>query len=156
MTTSGVSQRKMALLRWEAASLQQSLVTRFDPPANGERRAVHLAPSGEYVTVQNFPLPDRFAPDFVDLLLLTDSFPAIPPVGIYVLNEGASAHVVRQLVGRFNAFRDTAYHGAPALPGYTWICYAYANNVWRYRADAPTHGDNIRKFLASFFAELSR
>jgi hypothetical protein len=73
---------------------------------------------------------------------------ARPPIGLYLLNKHVAA--VRQMEARFNAFRDNAYHGAQSIPGYTWICFHFHNNAWRYRADAPAEGDNLRKFLAAF------
>ena len=102
--------------------------------------------------LQALPLPDGYAPDEIDALLLVDNFPSLPPIGLYVLNHG-NDQVVTQLRRRFNAFQDRAFHDAPSIDGYTWICYAYAGNAWRYRASEPHKGDNLRKFVASFFAE---
>jgi len=153
-STVTVSPRKLALLRWEVDNLQQYL-DEFEYPSNGEWRRAQLGSTGEYLTVRNFPLPDSYNPDYIDLLVLIDSFPAVPPIGIYVLNKHNSS-LVSQLKNRFNAFRDRAFHDAPAISGYTWICTHYAGNSWRYRSDDPGRGDNIRKFLVNFFAELIR
>lgn len=147
------SPRKMAQLRWETANLQDFL-NGFDPPANGERRLVQLGQTAEFITVRNFPLPDGYRPDFIDLLVVTEQFPATPPIGLYVLHRNNEA-LIGQLQRQFNAFRDRAFHDAPAIRSYTWICYHYGGNAWRYRADQPARGDNIRKFLASWFAELN-
>ena len=89
------------------------------------------------------------------LHVLLDDFPARPPIGIYVLHR-QNAALIEQLSGRFNAFRDKAYHDAPPIRNFTWICYSYADNAWRYREDNPARGDNTAKFLAGFFAELSK
>lgn len=150
-----ISFRKHNLLQAEATRVQRFL-DRFDPPENGEKRIAYIGKSGEYMVVCNFPLPDGFRPDYIDLLVLLDDFPARPPIGIYVLHKGRNAALIEQLSGRFNAFRNKAYHDAPSIPDYTWICYSYAHNVWRYRADNPERGDNTAKFLAGFFAELSQ
>lgn len=105
--------------------------------------------------MRNFPLPDGYRPDYIDVLLITDDYPARPPIGLYVLNKRNEA-LIRQIRDRFNAFHNEAFHDAPAIPGYTWICYHYSGNSWRYRTDNPTRGDNVRKFIASFFAELNK
>lgn len=148
------SPRKLGLLQWEVANLQRWL-DGFEAPVNGKRRLAQAHRSGEYISVLNHPLPDRYRPDFADILVLTDGFPGLPPIGLYLLNQH-NAGLIRQLQGRFNAFRDGAFHDAPAIPGYTWICYHYEGNSWRYRADAPAFGDNIGKFLAGFFAESAK
>ncbi|EMK3316324.1 hypothetical protein D8T63_15920 [Vibrio vulnificus] len=148
-----VSSRKQSQLQGEIARIQNFL-DGFESTTNGNRTA-RLGISGEFVVIKNFPLPDGFSPDFIDMLVITDSFPAIPPIGIYVLNNENEA-LINQLSSKFNAFRDRAFHDAPAIPGYTWVCYHYANNSWRYRPDNPCRGDNIAKFLSGFFAELSK
>ena len=149
-----ISSRKQSLLHNEVARIQHFL-DGFESTANGHRRTVTLGNTAEFLIIRNFPLPDGFTPDYVDMLVMTDSFPATPPIGIFVLNK-SNAPLINQLSGRFNAFRDRAFHDAPAIPGYTWICYHYANNSWRYRAENPNRGDNIAKFLGGFFAELSK
>ncbi|MBE4575342.1 hypothetical protein BOO36_16160 [Vibrio navarrensis] len=148
-----VSSRKQSLLHNEVARIQHFL-DGFESTTNGNRTA-RLGKSGEFIVIKNFPLPDGFSPDFIDMLVITDSFPAIPPIGIYVLNNENTA-LIHQLSRKFNAFRDVAYHDAPSIPGYTWVCYHYKNNMWRYRAENPNRGDNIAKFLSGFFAELSK
>lgn len=148
-----VSARKRAQLLGEVARIQQFL-DGFEHAENGRHRTIQLGSTAEFLIIRTFPLPDGYRPDYIDMLVMTDSFPSIPPIGIYVLNR-ENAALIRQLSSRFNAFRDRAFHDAPAIPGYTWICYHYADNTWRYRGDNPARGDNIGKFLAGFFAELS-
>lgn len=153
LQNASVSARKLAALRWEVANIQNFL-DEFEAPAHGGRRLALLGDTAEYLILRNFPLPDRYQPDCLDALMLTDGFPALPPIGLYVLNR-QNPRLIAQLEGRFNAFPDRAFHDAPAISGYTWICYHYAGNCWRYRANDPARGDNLRKFLASFFAELN-
>lgn len=154
MSANNISQRTLALLKWEVTNIQ-SYLDGFDMPANGERRRTQLGATGEYIAVQNFPLPDGYQPDFIDMLILTGSYPAVPPIGVYVLNKGNAA-LMAQMQSKFNAFRDKAFHAAQPIQGYTWICYHYGDNAWRFRGDNPARGDNIRKFIASFFAELNK
>jgi len=139
----------------EEASRVQIYLDGFGSPENDERRIARIGDSGEHMIVRNFPLPDRYRPDYIDLLILLDDFPARPPIGIYVLHK-QNAALIEQLSSRFNAYRDKAFHSAPAIRNFTWICYSYADNAWRYRDDAPERGDNTAKFLAGFFAELSK
>ena len=143
------SSRIDTLLRGEVAALQDWLNGFYQ---GRKPRRTWLGRTGEYIVVEAMPLPDGFSPDEIDAMLLVDQFPSLPPIGLYVLNRGNEA-VVAQLRRRFNAFPDEAFHDAPSIPGYTWICYAYANNAWRYNAASPRKGDNLRKFVASFFAE---
>lgn len=146
------SSRRSALLAWEANNVQ-AFLDEFEEPSNGEARCAEVNGSGEYMTVRNLPLPDRYRPDFIDAMLILDDYPARPPAGIYLLNN-YNEGVISQIRGRFNAFRDSAAHDAPPIEGYTWVCYHFRNNAWQFRTQDPARGDNVRKFLAAFLAEL--
>jgi hypothetical protein len=153
MTNGNISHRKLALLHWEVANIQEFL-NEFELLRNGDRRKAILGHTGEFIIVRNLPLPDRYRPDYVDVLLIVDNFPDTPPIGLYLLNKG-NGEVTRQISTKMNAFRNSAHHDAVSINGYTWICYAYQGNSWRYRADSPSRGDNVRKFLNAFYSEIS-
>jgi len=143
------SPRIMEGLRWEVANLNRWLAT-FESQAGRTRRAA-LDPTGDFIIVRDVPLPDRYSPDAIDVLLITDQYPSQPPIGLYALNRASG--VIGQLKSVFNAFADGAFHGAPALSGYTWICFHYSAGAWKYNASNPARGDNIAKFLGAFYAE---
>lgn len=150
MTT--LSHQTLQLRHWEQRNVQQWLNS-FSDSRSGPRSA-KLGQSGEYLIVQRLPLPDRYRPDEIDTLLLIDQYPIRPPIGLYLLNAGNDA-MVRQLQDRFRAFRDAAFHEAPSIPGYTWVCYAYQDNTWRFNSREPNRGDNVAKFLNNFYAALA-
>ena len=133
------SARIDALLRWEVSALQDWLHGFYQ---GRKPRRAWLGRTGEYVVIEALPLPDGFEPDEIDAMLLVDHFPSLPPIGIYVLNHGNEG-VVSQLRRRFNAFQDRAFHDAPSIPGYTWICYAYADNAWRCRRETASGPNRI-------------
>lgn len=143
------SPRIMQGLRWEVTNINRWLDS-FEFQPGRSRRAV-VDPSGDFIIVRDLPLPDRYAPDAVDVMLITDQYPSQPPIGLYALNRAAT--VIGQLKAVFNAFPNGAYHGAPALPGYTWICFHYAEQTWKYDVSNPAKGDNIAKFLGAFYAQ---
>lgn len=136
------------LLDWEQRNVQVWLDS-FEPPRAGRRRA-RLHSSGQLLFVDALPLPDRYRPDEIDIVLAIDNFPSIPPIGLYALNR--ERHMVTQLSDHFRAFANQAFHKAPAIPGYTWICFHYADNRWSYDAANPAKHDNIGKFLNAFYA----
>lgn len=146
------SARTLAQLAWETDNITRFL-GEFGTTAGGEARMAELGKTGEFIKVFNMPLPDGYHPDHCDLLLVVSGFPARPPVGLYLLNTDAAS--VRQIAAHFNTFRDDAFHGAAAIPGYTWVCFHFSGGTWRYRAADPAKGDNLQKFLGAFFAELS-
>ncbi len=78
---------------------------------------------------------------------------SLPVKGIYVLNDGFNGQEAA-LCQKFNLFRDSAYHEAEAIPGYTWICHIYPGNRWHLDANDPARGDNLRKYLALFLEKL--
>jgi hypothetical protein len=145
-----LSRQKLALLKWEVRAIEAYL-GEFDPPTNGGRRSARLSRSGEIILVANFPLPDGYEPDHMDLLVGVSQYPAWPPIGLYVMNQGNAA-LIAQLRDLFSAYQDSAGHSADPVPGYTWLCYSYTGNTWRYCAPYPARGDNVRKFLATFYA----
>lgn len=130
-------------------------MSEFGPCGNGEPRSAGLSHTGELVLLRNFPLPDGFRPDYMDILLVVADYPGGPPVGLYVLNRNNAA-LLQRLGKIFNMFRDAAHYEAPPIPGYTWICYHYAGDVWHFNAERPAAGDNLRKFLMSFFTICER
>lgn len=142
------SDRRGALLRLEAAHVQRFLDERFDPPANGERRFVQLAASARVLTVRNFPLPDGFEPDFADVLLFIEGYPAVPPAGVYV-KSGHDPGLRQQLLARLPRLAENVWS---ALPGFT--CFDLGISIWRYCPQALERGDNLCKVLAAFFAAL--
>ena len=145
-----LSQQKLALLKWEVRAIEAYL-GEFDPPTSGGRRRARPSRSGEIILIANFPLPDGFEPDQIDLFVGVSQYPQWPPIGLYVMNQGNDA-LIAQLRDRFSAYQDSAGNSADPVPGYTWLCYSYAGNQWRYCAQHPSRGDNVRKFLATFFA----
>ena len=143
--------RNLAMLQHEVRVMQHWLDGFYPGPSQRTRFAA-LGRTGEYIVIHALPLPDGYEPDEIDALLLVDNFPSLPPIGLYVLNA-CNEEIVRQLRRQFNAFQNQAFHAAPSIRGYTWICYHYADNRWHYNPANPARGDNLAKFLASFFAQ---
>ncbi len=145
---------------WQMGLLEQDLVgistflDHFEPSANGEERVVQSNPTGDLVYVQNFPLPDGFDPDFVDVLMLTHRYPDAPPIGLYLLEQNNS-DVIGQLSNKFNLLRR-GFHDAPTVPGYRWICFVYADNHWSFDRRHVASGDNLRKFLINFYHQCAQ
>lgn len=135
------------LLNWEMQNIARWLNS-FEAPRFG-RRSVKLH-KGKVLFVYGMPLPDHYSIDQIDVLLAVENFPSMPPIGLYAVN--GAQRVVNQLNGQFNAFPDRAYHNAQSIPGYTWICYHYAENKWQYNAANPARADNIAKFLHNFYS----
>ena len=149
-----LSRRKQCLLLKEAGMIQTWL-DRFDPPYPGGHRRVRVHASGGFLVVENLPLPDAYAPDYLDVLLLTEQFPDRPPIGIYMLNKGNEL-LTAQIARRLNVFNNKAFHEAKAIPGYTWACLIYKDNSWRYNFSKANSGDNLTKFLEVFYALLKK
>ena len=139
--------QQRVLLEQDIAGIQDYL-DQFELPSNGEFRSADMNDSGEYVVVQNMPLPDGFAPDFVDLLLITEHYPALPPYGIYLLEKN-NREVIAQLRRLFNVMGNM--RAAPAVKGFAWVCVHYASHGWRYDSANVPAGDNLKKFLVNFY-----
>ena len=144
---------QMELLGQDLAGVSDFLEG-FEPAANGEERVVESNATGDLVYVQNFPLPDGFAPDFVDVLMLTHRYPDAPPIGLYLLEQN-NREVIDQLSNKFNLLRR-AVHDAATVEGYRWICFVYSDNGWKFDRRHVAHGDNLRKFLINFHHQCAR
>lgn len=138
----------------EELILVQSLLDEFHPPTNGEERTAELTASGQLLAITNLPLPDRYHPDYVDILIDVSRYPD-PPIGIYLLNDGFN-NQQQGLREKFNLFQNTGYHDAESISGYTWICHIYPNNKWKIYPDNLPSGDNLRKYLSLFLNKLEQ
>lgn len=137
------------LLRWEQHNLQRWLDA-FECETSPR---VAIEPSGETMTIRNFPLPDGMRPDRIDVALVVRAFPADPPKGLYLLKRPECAAVIARLQRQFNIFEGRGFHGAPSIAGFEWLCLGYLNG-WRYDTGRPHKGDNIQKMLAEFWRLL--
>ncbi len=132
----------------EEITIVQAFLDCFEPPSGGGQRRAQVDHTCMNLTVKNFPLPDQFSPDHVDLLVPIPDFPAGAPSGMYLVN-GNSDVAIDQIRRMCNGS-----HHVPKVPGYTWICHAYVRNQWRRNSKAPCEGDNLGKYLAAFFFKL--
>lgn len=108
-----------------------------------------LSPTGEAILIHNYPLPDGYHPDYLNMAIVVDQYPMESTKGIYLLADTTNRSLLNQLKDKFNVFRDKGFHGAPSISGYDWICIGYLNG-WRYNVDQPCKGDNVLKILIRF------
>ena len=133
-------------------ALIQRFLNQFGRAQNGEWPVADINATGDLVIVQNMPLPDGFKPDYIDVLLIVDKYPAMPPIGIYLL-ERNNAALISQLSRIFNVMNQ-GFHGAVTVPGYRWICFHYQGGMWKFNHRRVSAGDNLCKFLTSFYNHL--
>jgi len=140
------------LLAWEVHQIAQWLSC-FD---GNRTRRVGIGKSGETLYVQNFPLPDGYSPDFLDIALVIKAYPQDPPIGVYLRDTEANQNLIRQIKLKLNVFKDATFHEAPPIEGYAWVCFGYGldGTGWKFNARAPNQGDNLYKFLRNFFRVL--
>lgn len=141
--------RHELLHRFELPEIQRWLSC-FD----GSARAVAgVGPSTETFFVTDFPLPDKYQPDRLSLVMEIRDYPQSPPKGIFLLSTATNRALISMLKQKFNVFQDAAFHGAPSVKNYEWICIGYLNG-WKFNARAPHKGDNIGKMLQHFWRIL--
>lgn len=160
MVSFGISPQRYnrgELLSWDVAEVNRFLAS-FEPCPNGPRRAVVAA--GELVFVQNFPLPDVYRPDQIDLTIVMSNYPDRPPYGLHVLCTDRNRAAIDQIRSRFgHVFGASPYPEAAKLPGHEWVCFksVYRGQAfsWGYNLKNPARGDTLAKYLERFFEELS-
>jgi hypothetical protein len=146
MTSTPFDKQRRNLLDQEVLRLNRWLGA-FD---GAHAPAAGLGRTGETLWVKHFPLPDGYRLDDIHLLLMVRDYPTEPPKGLYLLSDHRTREIVQRLRGTFNVFQDRAYHGAPAMDGFEWICVGYLDG-WRYDIHNPAKGDNVQKMLLEFW-----
>jgi len=142
--------RKLSLLEADIQKVQFFL-DQFTPCANG-KRTIRIEANGEFIIVRNFPLPDKYHPDSIDLVLITTGYPQAPPQGMHVLKNSKNEHLLDQLQNKFgHTYSDAMVSEAEDIDGYSWICVHYQDFKWHFDLD---FGDNIYKLLSIFSALL--
>lgn len=141
-----MSRSRIDLLQRECQEVQRWL----DNFSCVKQPRVRIEPSGETISISNFPLPDGYRPDYIDIALIVAGFPSDPPKGLYLWKRPENDSVIQQLTRKFNIFHAKGFHGAPSIAGFEWICIGHLNG-WQYRVNEPHKGDNISKMLAEFF-----
>ena len=112
-----------------------------------------LGRTRETLWVRHFPLPDSLRLDDIHLAMVVRDYPVEPPKGLYLLHDERTRQLVSRLRGHFNTFGDRAFHGAPSVEGYEWICIGYLDG-WRFNIHQPERGDNVLKMLVEFWRLL--
>lgn len=135
--------------------LLKEFLQEWEEPANGQVRTVSMEANNSLMLIRNFPLPDGYSPDYVDVMLDVGNYPAKPPVGMYILTKNNKKVIAKmtQIFGN-HLFESGAYYEAKKIDGFTWICHHYANHRWSLNARNLRRGDNIRKFVEVFLARL--
>lgn len=146
---------KKELLRSQSEKINDFLNEFESPPYPGGFRSVSLEANDQFMVVKNFPLPDGYRPDYVDLLIDLTNHPDRPPIGLYLLinNNRQIIERIQNIFGN-HIFQNGAHYGAQAIDGFAWICLHYKDHQWRFNAKNVNKGDNLRKFLEIFYAKL--
>ncbi|PWI31911.1 hypothetical protein DI392_17930 [Vibrio albus] len=137
---------KFQLLQQEVAMINRWM-SMFDPsyPFN------IMLPSPDSMIIEGFPLPSGIKPDRLELCLLLDNYPSESPIGLYIRDTHDNRILVKQIKEMFNVFQGDAYHGAPSINGYHWVCLHYGSaSDWSFNPENLHKGDCIYKFLERF------
>jgi len=125
----------------------------FEPCPTGDRYSF-IGDNGDFVAVANFPLPDAYRPDYINLALYVDQYPTVAPIGIYLARKPECAWHISQIRSKLNVFSDDAYHGAEKpLAGFEWVCLV--PDGWRINDVDIRKGQNLQKYLAYFYGLLA-
>jgi hypothetical protein len=117
------------------------------------RPVAGLGSSQETLWVRLFPLPDALGLENIHLAMVVRDYPVEPPKGLYLLQDERTRRLVTRLRHQFNTFGDRAFHGAPSVKDYEWICVGYLDG-WRFDVHQPARGDNVLKMLVEFWRLL--
>jgi hypothetical protein len=128
----------------------------FDFDDCNVKPTVGIGPSKETLWIRNFPLPAKYVPDKLNVIVEIKNYPFSPPKGIYLLTTQTNQSLIEQLRLKFNLFQSSAFHGAAPMDGFTWICIGYSlqRGEWKFNAKVPHKGDNICKLFQHFWRLL--
>ncbi len=140
-------------LKARETALVNHWLSGFEPCAAGPRNAF-LSSSHEFLAVRNFPLPDNYRPDHINLCIAIDRYPTVPPLGIYLADTRLTPKIVERMRAQINVFKGSAFHDAePPRPGFQWVCLIASD--WRVNWADIRKGSNLQKYLAHFYAVLA-
>ena len=141
------------LLQWDMR-LIQAFMDGFEPMPDGSKRSVSLEANGKLVVIRNFPLPDGYEPDYVDVMLDVTNYPAKPPIGMHLL-ERHNKWILLRINQNFGGhiYKD-GYYGARSFSGFIWICIHYTGHRWSLNANDLCKGDNLSKLMEMFFSQI--
>lgn len=142
---------KSTLLGYEINLIQSQILDCF--PSSSKRTAF-ASKSNDFIVVKNFPLPDGYKPDFIDLVIVTTRYPESPPLGFHIMKNN-NEKLLQQLKAKFgHTFEYAPYDDVEEIPNYYWVCYHYADFKWNFNVNRPNEGDNLYKYLSRFFSML--
>ena len=136
------------------------IAKRFLATFPGKRRQIIRDDNDTYLLIANFPLPDNYDPDYVDLLIVTVGYPDVPPAGVHVPVELENLREMgRRLGGHImpdeNLPKSYKQHVHELeRHGWRWICYHYNDWQWQLNPNNLLSGDCLFKYVESLYAVL--
>lgn len=137
------------------AQLIEHFLNQFNNPLQLVRTCI-ISKDTNFLYVKNFPLPDGFNPDYVDLVFITSDYPNLPPVGVHVAKTTFNNEVINQIEQALegHVFQQGILPKVEEIPNHYWICYHYRDHQWAFSHQHPTSGDSLSKFLKNFYCQL--
>lgn len=132
-----------------------ALVAAFTHQKIGQSLQVELDDGLEYVMFHNFPLPSSFGYRAIPVLIVTSNYPDLPPPGLHIPGAFPATNEISRKFGHVltsPVYRDKVEELQNA--GWHWVCWHYQDWRWQYSPRQIHDGDNLFKFLLTFYENL--
>lgn len=152
-------------LRERLLDSEFDLITRFLSEFPGRKRSVEM--DDNHLLIRNFPLPDSYTLDHVDLLFLISAYYAAPPAGIHIPHnspnrEQIAKHLGGHLMSTTPSFvldhtpeRNREQVKKLADLGWDWVCFHFKGWEWRLNPQNLLAGDCLYKLIENVFVALA-
>lgn len=112
-----------------------------------------------YIKINNFPLPDKFAPNDQETIIISlANYPDSPPNGIYVHKDSSKTLrlIEDSLDGHIHNKTYNSDHEMQKLEehGWRWVCFHLKDNKWKYNLNNPIKGDCLYSYIKLLSAAL--
>ena len=155
----------MSNIKKRAEFLQKELpnitafLNEFEYSKSSIKPKIVVGGNWEYLRIDNFPLPDKYSPDYEDIGIVTLDYPDFGPAGIHLYNSSPNLSRIRTDIGHVipdpSTLPDQNYQTyVDAMPGWTWICFHYSGWRWNFNPNNMMLGDTIHKYIISLYSLL--
>jgi len=109
--------------------------------------------------IRNFPLPDDFLPDYIDIAVITGKYPVGGLTGFYINSESLNKSKIKEKIGNCYGFSKEVNNQADnvfELPGWSWIDFRHYENILQrnFTTANITQSDNLANFVKAVYASL--
>ena len=108
----------------------------------------------KWIGIKNFPLPDEYSPDYMDIAIVIVDYPVHGPTGFYINSTSENISKVMLSMQHTSA---PPFLSSPQieLPGWSWVGFQhYERQQWYFNHSDLMQGDNLANYVKAVYENL--